>query len=73
MKPIEFRVLTDEETAEQDRKCGASPSPRSTARCEDKPRHWERNSPASGTHSGRTTGGYWKFWPVSDAEIASDS
>jgi hypothetical protein len=36
-------------------RCGAQPSPRSTARCERPPRHEE-------CHTGRTRGGYWKSW-----------
>jgi hypothetical protein len=73
VKKIEVRVLTDEEVAERNRRCRARPSPRSTARCEDKPRHWERATPAADWHSGRTRGGYWKFWPVTEEETAGDA
>jgi hypothetical protein len=64
---MKLRVMSEEELARVP--CGAQPSPRSTARCEDNPRHWERDTPAAGTHSGRTAGGYWKFWPVTEEEM----
>lgn len=70
---MKLRVLSAEEAAEREVRCGAQLSPRSTARCEDKPGHWKRDSPASDWHSGRTRGGYWKFWPVTDEEKQDDS
>lgn len=59
--------------AEERPRCGAQPSPRSTARCEDTPRHWGRDNALSGTHKGRTRGGYWKFWPVTEEETRDDA
>jgi len=70
---VKLRVMSDAEVAGTAARCGARPSKRSTARCEDKPGHWKRDSPASDVHSGRTRGGYWKFWPVTDEEVKGDS
>lgn len=73
MSPPVLRVLSEEEAAEEVRRCGAQLSKRSTARCEDKPGHWKRGTPASDLHSGRTRGGYWKFWPVHEEEMKDDT
>jgi hypothetical protein len=71
---LTFRLLTPAEQAEAEKRCGARPSPRSAARCEEKPRHWETAAPGSMTaegHAGRTPRGRWKFWPVSVTEKES--
>ena len=70
MARLTFRLLTPEEQAAAEKRCGAQPSPRSVARCEQKPEHWKGCPPKSYglIHSGRTPGGYWKFWDVTDAE-----
>jgi hypothetical protein len=52
------------ETEQQ--RCGARPSPRSTAQCEMPPGHGGVSVTAD-CHAGRTRGGYWKFWPVEAA------
>ena len=70
---LTLRVLSAKEAAEHDVRCGAQPSRRSTARCEDKPGHWKRNDTLSGTHKGRTRRGYWKFWPATEEEMADDT
>ena len=70
---MRLRILSDEEVAEHEIRCGAQPSPRSTVRCEDKPEHWKHGNVLSETHKGRTRRGYWKFWPVTDAEMKSDA
>lgn len=61
------------EVAEEQPKCGARPSPRSTARCEMPPEHWRKATLMADIHSGRTRGGYWKFWQVSEEEAKGDS
>jgi hypothetical protein len=70
MARLTFRLLTPEEQAAAEKRCGARPSSRSLARCEQKPEHWKGCPPKSYglIHSGRTPGGYWKFWDVTDAE-----
>lgn len=50
-----FRLLSPQEAAERDRKCGQRPSSRSGAQCERPPGH-------RGFHAGRTGRGYWKIW-----------
>jgi hypothetical protein len=67
MAHLSFRPLTPEEQAEDAKRCGARPSPRSLTRCEEKPEHWKWPREVD-IHAGRTPGGYWKFWDVTDAE-----
>jgi hypothetical protein len=62
-----WRLLTPEEQAESEQRCGARPTPHSLARCEEKPEHWKGPGEIN-IHAGRTPGGYWKFWDVADAE-----
>jgi hypothetical protein len=70
---ITMEVVSPEQlAAEEANRCSAKPGPRSTARCECAKGHQFKDYPAADTHSGRTRGGYWKFWVVTAAEMVRD-
>jgi hypothetical protein len=65
--------ITIESAPEPPPTCGTWPSKRSTARCEQRPGHWDNGHPDALIHAGRTRGGYWKFWAVTDEEKTGDA
>jgi hypothetical protein len=59
---LEWRIVTG---YEQEERCEARPSKRSSARCE-MPKDHKGVTLAAEFHCGRTRRGYWKSWPVSE-------